>query len=212
MTGNEVARMTHDYTVSAIAFSPDGKYVVSSGDSTARVWETLTGKEIARKTCKMAILAVAFSSDSRYVTSPCDYAIDVWETNTGREIAHKEYDDVFIPVAFSPDGKYVTLRNPSHYFIILEIATGKDIGYFSYGHPTDFVTFGPNGRYAVLADNNTVYVWNWRPEDLIADACSRVIRNLTRAEWQQYIGVALPYQAICPNLPIEPEPIATPTP
>jgi hypothetical protein len=29
-------------------------------------------------------------------------------------------------------------------------------------------------------------------------------RNLTRAEWQQYIGDALPYQAVCPNLPIEP--------
>jgi len=28
-------------------------------------------------------------------------------------------------------------------------------------------------------------------------------RNLTRAEWKQYIGDALPYQAVCPNLSID---------
>ncbi len=43
--------MTHDYMVNSVAFSPDGKYVVSgSGDNTARVWEASTGKEIARMT------------------------------------------------------------------------------------------------------------------------------------------------------------------
>ncbi len=50
----------------------------------------------------------------------------------------------------------------------------------------------------------------WRPEDLIADARARVTRNLTRAEWQQYTGDALLYQAVCPNFPIEPEPTASP--
>jgi len=51
--------------------------------------------------------------------------------------------------------------------------------------------------------DGTARVWVYRTEDLIADACSRVTRNLTLTEWQQYIGDALPYQAVCPNLPIE---------
>ena len=38
-TGKEIARMTHDDFVNSVAFSPDGKYVVSgSRDKTARVW------------------------------------------------------------------------------------------------------------------------------------------------------------------------------
>jgi hypothetical protein len=53
-------------------------------------------------------------------------------------------------------------------------------------------------------------VWVYRPDDLITEACSRATRNLTQAEWKQYIGDALPYQAVCPNLPIESE--STPTP
>jgi hypothetical protein len=40
-----------------------------------------------------------------------------------------------------------------------------------------------------------------------APACSRLTRNLTRMEWHQYIGAALPYQAVCPDLPVEPEPL-----
>jgi hypothetical protein len=53
-------------------------------------------------------------------------------------------------------------------------------------------------------------VWLYHPEDLIADACSRLSRNMTRDEWSQYIGSAMDYQAVCGDLPIEPE--ATPTP
>jgi WD40 repeat protein len=37
--------MTHDNDVNSVAFSPDGKYVVSaSNDATARVWEAATGQ------------------------------------------------------------------------------------------------------------------------------------------------------------------------
>jgi hypothetical protein len=37
-------------------------------------------------------------------------------------------------------------------------------------------------------------------------------RNLTRAEWKQYIGDAMEYQAVCENLPIELEPAPTANP
>jgi hypothetical protein len=45
-----------------------------------------------------------------------------------------------------------------------------------------------------------VRVWLWQPEDLIADACTRLPRNLTQEEWQQYVG-AEPCRPTCPNLP-----------
>jgi WD40 repeat protein len=73
------------------------------------------------------------------------------------------------------------------------------------------VAFSPDGKY-IASGSYGLTLWQYRPEDLIADACSRVTRNLTRSEWKQYIGDALPYQAVCSNLPIEPEAAGTSTP
>ena len=57
-TGKEVARMTHEGSVTAVSFSPDGRLVVSGSgttrvgreDNTVRVWDRTTGKEVARMT------------------------------------------------------------------------------------------------------------------------------------------------------------------
>jgi len=58
----------------------------------------------------------------------------------------------------------------------------------------------------------TSRVWAWGPDDLIANVCAYLPHNL--AEWKQSIGDALPYQATCPDLPLEQEgtPAVTPTP
>jgi WD40 repeat protein len=66
----EFARMTNENIVSSVAFSPDGKYVVSgSWDHTARVWEATTGVEVARMTHESRVTSVAFSPESKYVVS-----------------------------------------------------------------------------------------------------------------------------------------------
>jgi WD40 repeat protein len=101
--------MTHEKVVTSVAFSPDGKYVVSgSGDRTARVWEALTGKEVARMTHEKVVNTVSFSPDGKYVVSGSgDRTTRVWEASTGREVARMTHDRVATLLPSSPDGKYV---------------------------------------------------------------------------------------------------------
>ena len=39
-------------------------------------------------------------------------------------------------------------------------------------------------------------VWPLQPEDLVAEACTRLTRDLTEEEWQEYLGET-PYSRSC---------------
>jgi uncharacterized delta-60 repeat protein len=212
-TGREITHMAHDDSVGTAAFSPDGKYFVSgSADKTARVWQTATGKEIARMTHDDSVCAIAFSPDGKYVVSgSADKTARVWQAATGREIARMPHDDSVCAIAFSPDGKYVISGSSDNSTRVWEVATGKEIGRMNNNSFVSLVAFSQDGKYAIsVSGDGTVRYWLYQLNDLITDACSRITRNLTQAEWKQYIGDALPYQAVCPNLPAELEPTATP--
>jgi WD domain, G-beta repeat len=54
--------------------------------------------------------------------------------------------------------------------------------------PVAAVSFSPDGRLVVSGSRDkTAPVHRWRPEDLIAEACSRLTRNLTQGEWRLYL-------------------------
>jgi WD40 repeat protein len=79
-TGAEIARLDHDDSVSAVAFSPDGTRVATgSYDDSARVFDAATGTEIARLDHDDSVSAVAFSPDgTRVATGSSDGSAQVW--------------------------------------------------------------------------------------------------------------------------------------
>ena len=64
------------------------------------------------------------------------------------------------------------------------------------------VGFSPNGRWLASENgNDTVTLWPTLNQ-LVEIGCQAVRRNLTLAEWNQFVPGET-YQPICPNLPLQ---------
>ena len=76
--------------VRSVAFSPDGRRIVSgSDDKTIRVWDAETGEEMVEplKGHSDWVRSVAFSPDGRRIVSGSDdKTIRVWDAETGEEV------------------------------------------------------------------------------------------------------------------------------
>lgn len=208
-TGIEITRMPHTEEVYTVSFSPDGKFLATgsaySDQNKVRIWEVSTGTEIISMTHDDEIFSVAFSPDGKYIVSGSyDKTIRVWDIFTRREISRMTHDDIVLAVAFSPDGNFVVSGSADNTARVWEVSTGKEVARALHDDYVNSVDFSPDGKYIVSGSNDeTVRIWQWQAKELISNACLYISRNLSRAEWLHYIGDALPYQPVCPNLPIE---------
>jgi len=85
---------------------------------------------------------------------------------------------------------------------VWEAVSGREVARMTHASTVFAVAFSPDGRYVVSGSGDrTARVWWWRPDDLVAEACRRLPRNLTREEWRQYVGPEAPYHATCPGKP-----------
>ncbi len=154
-----------DQTVSALAFSSDGRRVVAGGHlggvleielATGRALRTLQGA------AGKAIQVVAFA-DQRIVAGGEDYHVTVWDAaGTARRFplasAHRHF-----PIAVAPDGRLVASSAPDRGVRVLDAATGETRAQL-VGHPyVKRAVVSPDGRtLASVGMAREIRLWNAR--------------------------------------------------
>ncbi|MEK6699665.1 MAG: caspase family protein [Nitrospirota bacterium] len=154
--------------VEAVAFSPDGKYVLTGGrldDPTLKLWDVSTGNEV--KTLKghsNHISSAVFSPDGRFALSGShDKTLKLWDVSTGREIrTFQGHSDGVYSAAFSPDGRFVLSGSGDNTLKLWDVSSGKEVRTFK-GHAgiVRSVSFSPDGRHVFSGSfDGTARIWD----------------------------------------------------
>ena len=156
----------HKQDVRALAFSPDGKRVVTGGDDgLVKIWDAADGRELLSFRGRGGISGIAFSPDGRRVaTANPDKTATLWNASTGEEALsfHGHEHSYVTSVAFSADGARLATASLDRTARMWDVATGREVRAF-HGHTGGVwsVAFSPDGmRLVTASDDATARVWN----------------------------------------------------
>jgi WD40 repeat protein/uncharacterized caspase-like protein len=174
-TGRELQRFENDgnSTVTSVAFSPDGKFVVVGSIHYARLFEADTGRALTwYGAAGAAVNAVAFGR--KYVLTGDNSGLtQIWDIETGREVrrlGEGEYSGGVYALAFSPDESFILAVGQNRFARIWETESGREILRFDPNSDPKStaqfsriyaVAFSSDGRFVLTGgEDSIVRLWS----------------------------------------------------
>ena len=187
-TGRRLAHAAYEGTLTDLLFDPAGRYLVGTAvDSKAvLLWDVRAGLDVIRVPHQDTVTA-EFSADGRYFASASnDGTARVWRTGTTDQVALLSHAAQVYHVAFSSDGRSLATssRVEAH---VWDLTTQRETARMNHGAGRLDVRFTDNDRYLLTVPlQRSIRKWLLRPQNQVTEACARLTRNFTRAEWRQY--------------------------
>jgi WD40 repeat protein/serine/threonine protein kinase len=155
--------------VDAVAFSPDGKIIVTAGKSTsAQLWDAASGEPIGKPLAHPGLVhAVAFHPGGKIlITGSGDFSqkksglARLWDVDTGQPLGSPLAHSATVnAVAVSPDGKLVLTGTADKTVYLWDLAT-REHRAVQCSTPIRAVAFHPKGGKFLVACGSSAQLWD----------------------------------------------------
>ncbi|MCK9171596.1 MAG: caspase family protein [Treponema sp.] len=185
MQGTLTVAMGHGQQINSLAYSPDGKYLVTgSDDKTVKLWNTETGQELWTFSGTDAeVKIVRYCPDGKYIAAglSSDY-ICILDSETGKQITSFKNPNTLADIVYSPDGTrlYTTEYQSIDIYDAVSGTAAGQFTVFTGDEQVNSFAVSPEGR-TLAAGGNEGSIVLYNTED------GSLIRKISHAH-KNYIG------------------------
>ncbi|MFX0106738.1 MAG: WD40 repeat domain-containing protein [Candidatus Hodarchaeota archaeon] len=170
----ETAFEGHEFTVWSLAFSPDGRFLLSGGqDASVRVWDLEARREMhVLPGHRGAVYGIAVMADgSRAVSiADMDLAVRIWDFERGNLVTALAPNSAHInAVAVTPDNRYVLTGGDDGKVRIWDIDSGVLLRVLDHSESIYSIKVSPNGQYLIVGakaqpgtdERGLIWIWEF---------------------------------------------------
>ncbi len=180
-------KAAHLSIVESMAFSPDGKYLVSGSFQEIAIWDVQTGT-LRKKNDGFAhnVVALTFSNDGKLLATAGgapteDGELKFFEVGSWKQLGQVKdgHSDTIYGISFSPDAKHIASSSADKFVKVFEVPNGKFVKSFEgHTHHVLDVGWSPDGKYLASAGaDNVVKVWDYKKGEQ-----TRTIKNVANKQ------------------------------
>jgi WD40 repeat protein len=174
--GVALSAQSHTRPVRAVAFSPDGRQIVSgSEDQTLRVWDVTSSQSRCFEGHTGFVTSVAFSPDGRNIISgSLDTTLRLWEVAGHQSRRFDRHGKYVTAVAVSPDGRQIISGAFDYSLLLWDVASGQSRRLEGARGTINAVAFSPDGQCVASAGvEDALRLWD------VVDGPSRQLKGHT---------------------------------